>query len=470
MIRRYQRQFRALLVLVDSLLAVAVLGGVSMARYGAGWYAAWQAQIPAPLGLLLLYVAGWVALLALFGLYRPGTAWTARREAIGIAQAAVVMGVATLAGLYLGHLDNVSRAVLLASVPLQAGVSFVSRLALRAAFRALRRRGHSLRFVLVVGTGELARAFVSRLERHPEMGLRVEGFVGGSAADVPEGRWLGPIDRTEDILHERVIDEVAVCLSKGEWAAGELVVELAESEGKIVRIPLAGTPVPGRLLAGGQPEDLGGMPIYSIVRGPDRMLGLAAKRAIDIVGATIGLIVLSPVFIVAGIAIVLTDGRPVLFRQARAGVNGRPFQIAKFRTMARDADARRAELREFNEVKGGASFKMTNDPRITRVGRILRRTSVDELPQLWNVLRGDMSLVGPRPHPFDDVAGYRAWHRRRLSVKPGITGLWQIGGRRDDDFDRWVEKDLEYIDGWSFWLDLRVIVSTIPALLRAEGR
>jgi len=383
------------------------------------------------------------------------------------------MGVTTLAALYLGNLDGVSRLVLLTAVPLQAGVAFLSRLALRAAFRALRRRGRGLRFVLVVGTGELARAFVARLERHPEVGLRVEGFVGGDPVDVPAGagpQWLGPIEQTEEILHERVIDEVAVCLERGEWAAGEAVVELAESEGKIVRIPLAGAPVPGRLLVAGRPESLDGMAICSIVRGPDRMLGLAAKRAIDIVGATVGLVVLSPVLLVAAIAIALTDGRPVLFRQPRAGVNGRTFSIVKFRTMSRDADARRAELRAFNEVKGGASFKMTRDPRITRVGHILRRTSIDELPQLWNVLRGDMSLVGPRPHPFDDVAGYRAWHRRRLSVKPGITGLWQIGGRRDDDFDRWVEKDLEYIDGWSFWLDLRVIASTIPALLRAEGR
>jgi lipopolysaccharide/colanic/teichoic acid biosynthesis glycosyltransferase len=138
--------------------------------------------------------------------------------------------------------------------------------------------------------------------------------------------------------------------------------------------------------------------------------------------------------------------------------------------MERDADARRAELRNRNEVVGNASFKMTNDPRVTPIGRVLRRTSIDELPQLWNVLTGEMSLVGPRPHPFDDVAGYDDWHRRRLSMKPGITGLWQIGGRTDADFDRWVIKDLEYIDRWSLWLDLRVIAQTLPALLRAEGR
>ena len=160
----------------------------------------------------------------------------------------------------------------------------------------------------------------------------------------------------------------------------------------------------------------------------------------------------------------------MLFRQQRAGLNGRPFQIVKFRTMGRDADEHRAELRAQNEIDGNASFKMTNDPRVTSIGRMLRRSSLDELPQLWNVLRGEMSLVGPRPHPSDDVAGYNDWHRRRLSMKPGITGLWQIGGRTEPSFDRWVIKDLEYIDRWSLWLDLRVIAQTVPALLRAEGR
>jgi lipopolysaccharide/colanic/teichoic acid biosynthesis glycosyltransferase len=206
------------------------------------------------------------------------------------------------------------------------------------------------------------------------------------------------------------------------------------------------------------------------VSGPDRELALAAKRLLDIVGSACGLIVLSPILLGVTVAIALRDGRPILFRQSRAGLNGRPFQIAKFRTMGRDADALRAELRAHNEIDGNASFKMTNDPRITPIGRFLRRTSLDELPQLWNVLKGEMSLVGPRPHPFDDVAGYDDWHRRRLSMKPGITGLWQIGARTEASFDRWVAKDLEYIDRWSLWLDLRVIIATVPALLRAEGR
>jgi lipopolysaccharide/colanic/teichoic acid biosynthesis glycosyltransferase len=201
-----------------------------------------------------------------------------------------------------------------------------------------------------------------------------------------------------------------------------------------------------------------------------RRLGYAAKRALDLVGAATGLIVFAPLFAAVGLAILLDDGRPIFFRQPRAGRYGRSFTIVKFRSMHDGADALRAGLRVQNEVSGGASFKMTHDPRVTRLGRILRRTSIDELPQLWNVLRGDMSLVGPRPHPFDDLDGYAEWHYSRLAMKPGMTGLWQVSARRDPDFDRWVQQDLEYVRGWSLGLDVRLLLQTIPAVLRGSGR
>ncbi len=203
---------------------------------------------------------------------------------------------------------------------------------------------------------------------------------------------------------------------------------------------------------------------------PPGRLGLAAKRAIDIVGASAGLVLLGPALLATAGLIAAIDGRPAIFRQARAGLRERPFEIHKFRTMRVGADLERAALRAQNEVSGGASFKMTSDPRVTRLGRVLRRTSVDELPQLINVLRGEMSLVGPRPHPFDDLAGYQPWHHGRFVMKPGMTGLWQVSSRRDPDFDRWVELDLEYIRHWSPLLDVKIIVRTIPAALRSEGR
>jgi len=207
------------------------------------------------------------------------------------------------------------------------------------------------------------------------------------------------------------------------------------------------------------------------IRSPKRPLSArVAKRSLDLIGSLVGLVVLAPFLAGVALLIRLVDGSPVLFRQPRAGVRGRPFMIVKFRTMTPDADARRPMLRLVNEVSGNAAFKLHNDPRTTRLGRILRKTSIDELPQLWNVLLGHMSLVGPRPHPFDDVAGYASWQYRRLDVKPGMTGLWQVTARADLSFDRWVELDLTYIDNWSLGYDLKLLAQTIPAVLRQEGR
>ena len=201
--------------------------------------------------------------------------------------------------------------------------------------------------------------------------------------------------------------------------------------------------------------------------GPDRALALLIKRLFDAAAALVALVLLGPLLIGVALAIRVREGGPVLFRQTRVGLHGRQFEVVKFRTMEIGAHDRLSELAEHNEISGPA-FKVTNDPRITRIGRWLRRTSIDELPQLWNVLRGEMSLVGPRPPLPAEVAGYDLWHRRRLSMKPGITGLWQVRDRRDPDFDRWVASDLEYIDRWSLWLDLQILLRTIPAAL--EGR
>ena len=175
--------------------------------------------------------------------------------------------------------------------------------------------------------------------------------------------------------------------------------------------------------------------------------------------------VLSPLLAAVAIAIRSTDGPPILFRQTRVGLHGRRFQVLKFRTMSTDAEARYAELVAQSDPR---AFKLTDDPRITPLGRFLRRTSLDELPQLWNVLRGQMSLVGPRPAPPREVEGYDLWHRRRLSMKPGITGLWQVTARRNDDFDERATLDLDYIDRWSLWLDVKILARTIPAAL--DGR
>jgi len=198
-----------------------------------------------------------------------------------------------------------------------------------------------------------------------------------------------------------------------------------------------------------------------------RAIARGRKRLFDVAFGGVALVLLAPLLAFVGLVVRAVDGGPILFRQSRIGLHGRPFQLIKFRTMEPGAEDRLEELMARNEIRGPA-FKVTDDPRLTRTGRILRATSLDELPQIWNVLRDEMSLVGPRPPLPWEVDAYDPWHHRRLAVKPGITGLWQVQARQGEDFDQRVELDLEYIDRWSVWLDIEIIVRTIPAMFKGR--
>jgi exopolysaccharide biosynthesis polyprenyl glycosylphosphotransferase len=196
---------------------------------------------------------------------------------------------------------------------------------------------------------------------------------------------------------------------------------------------------------------------------------LVLKRSIDVIGSTVGIVILSPLFLLLILAVKVTSRGPALFVQDRCGLNGRVFRFYKFRTMVVDAEHRKAELAHLNEMKGPA-FKIKSDPRVTKLGAFLRKSSLDELPQLWNVLRGDMSLVGPRPPLPEEVELYTNRHAQRLAVVPGITGLWQVSGRSAlPDFERWIELDLQYTVGWSVWLDLRILAKTVAVVVLARG-
>jgi exopolysaccharide biosynthesis polyprenyl glycosylphosphotransferase len=467
-IRRHITALRLALVLADGVTAAIVFVAISVGRFGADWVTTWASAGLDPLVAAAAFGIAWPAVLWLCGLYRLRSRWTLRGELADLVRAGVLLAVASLATLFLLKLPDVSRVFLALLFPAQVAVTLISRLVLRRLFAWLRTKGMNSRFMLVVGTSPAAVAFADRVERHRELGLRVMGHIGlesngASAGDRPV---LGTIGDIERILHSEVVDEIAICLPPASLHLVEPIVRLCEEEGRIVRLPLDDL---GLALTTGRVEEFEGIPVMSFVHGPDRALGLVLKRLIDIALAGGTIILLSPLLLGLAAAIVVLDGRPVLFRQTRMGLHGRPFQVLKFRTMSRDAEARLAELEALNEVTGHA-FKMTHDPRLTRLGAWLRRTSLDELPQLWNVLRGEMSIVGPRPPLPREVAGYDIWHRRRLSMKPGMTGLWQVSARRESDFDRWVAIDLEYIDRWSLWLDLKIIARTIPAVVLHQGR
>ena len=450
----------------DAMSAFGLFVVTSMLRFGADWLSVWRsADLDAPLAAAV-YAATWVTLLWILGLYRLRARWTARIEIQDVGRAAILLGLITFSALFAFKLPDVSRLFLLTLFAAQVVLTVGSRGVIRRLLHALRDRGHNLRYMLVVGTGRDARRFADRVERHRELGIRVIGHLAVHGTPLVAGKRpvLGSMDDIERVLHDRIVDEVAVCLPAEDLQWVEPVARLCEEVGKIVRIPIDEVPVS---LPGGRVEVFDGGKVLSLVYGPDRVLGLVAKRLIDVALGGVALVVLVPVFAIVGLAVLLVDGRPVIFRQTRVGLHGRPFAVVKFRTMVPDAEARLTELEEQNEIKGHA-FKITDDPRLTRTGRILRATSLDELPQVWNVLLGEMSLVGPRPPLPREVAYYDLWHRRRLSMKPGITGLWQVAARRDDDFDRWVALDLAYIDRWSIWLDLKIIAKTIPAML--QGR
>ena len=468
MIRRHATTLRVLLGLTDASAALLVLIVVASLRFGSDtpledlFYSASNVTV-----LVGLYALGWPLALWSQGLYRVRARLTWRGEVVDITRATLVFAASLITLLFLIQVPDVSRSVLAVIFPSLAVTALLSRLLIRALLAELRRRGRNTRFVLVVGTNPFAGVFADMIDSHVTLGLRVVGHLSVDGEQPGDGRpVIGRLEDIEHILHTQVIDEVAICLPVSDWSRIDEVARLCEEEGKIVRIPMYTLE---HTLSTGRVEEFGGVPIYSIVAGPDRMVGLAAKRMLDFVGAAILIVATAPLAAWIAIKIRRDSAGPVLFRQERVGEHGRRFEVLKFRTMAVGAEEQLADLAHRNEIRGPA-FKLTDDPRVTPVGRWMRRTSLDELPQLWNVLRGEMSLVGPRPPLPSEVEGYDVWHRRRLSMKPGMTGLWQVRERQEPDFDRWVETDLEYIDGWSFWLDVKIIARTIPAVIGREGR
>ena len=493
-LRRHGTALRLSLMAADAASAVLLFGLVSLFRFGAGWREVWASAGVDPAPVAAIYAVAWTTTLWLLGLYRLRTRWSWRREWVDVVRGMLLLAVISLAILFVAKLPNVSRIFLAELFLAQTLVTIASRAVVRRLYVRVRSRGYNASFILIVGDGPVAQDFARRLGAQAQLGIRVAGFVrapvpGAPAPGAPASevattvasraavelpdvrsaiasppRVLGDMDDLPAILHGMVVDEVAICLPPESLVFLEPIARLCEDEGKVVRIPLDGRAIS---LKGGTEDNLDGIRVLSLARGPDRAVAMIVKRLLDIVGSVVALTLLSPLLVLAAIAVVIDDGRPVLYRQERVGRNGRPFRIVKFRSMARDAELRLVELEARNEIKGHA-FKVTGDPRVTRVGQTLRKSSVDELPQLWNVLLGQMSLVGPRPPLPAEVASYDIWHRRRLVMKPGITGLWQVSARREVNFDQWVLLDIDYIDRWSLALDIKIILRTVPALL--QGR
>lgn len=464
MIRRHGAALRTLLMVADGTLAFLL--GILVYQASVHPDTAVGAFLDAFWVRSVLYGVLWVVLLYLTGAYRLRAHWTVMGEVRTVGRATFWLGVAGVAILFFAGEELSDRAYVVVLFPLTGLAAMITRSTLRVAFMYFRRRGHNVRNLLILGTGPDAVAFAETVQEHSVLGVQVVGFLGdGPPVGQPQELYWGPIFELPRTLREKVIDEIAVCVRPTEWRLVEQYVILAHEEGKLVRVPLS-APQLGtsqRFL-----EDLEGTAVLSYANGPNELASNVLKRVFDIAVAMVAIILTGPLMLLIAVLLRVTQGSGVIFSQTRVGMHGRSFTIYKFRTMSVDAEDRYAELAKRSHTSG-AAFKMIDDPRVTPLGRRLRRWSLDELPQFFNVLRGEMSAVGPRPAPPREVEEYDLWHRRRLSMKPGLTGLWQVTARMDQDFDQRAELDISYIDGWSIWLDLAILFRTIPAVIRRPG-
>jgi exopolysaccharide biosynthesis polyprenyl glycosylphosphotransferase len=344
----------------------------------------------------------------------------------------------------------------------------VARVVRNLIMTRMRQAGLGVDRVLIVGAGEAGRTVMRNLIAQPELGYRVIGFLDdnpGKSNDIGPIMALGPVDNLLAVTEQYAIDQVIITLP---WQYHRKIVRLMTECGRAGAQPRVVPDLFQLSLGGVDVEAINGIPLISLKQTSLIGLNLAVKRAFDLVLTVLALICIAPLWLAIALAIRLDSPGPVLFRQPRAGRYGKPFTVFKFRSMCTNAEAELERLRARNEASGPL-FKLRDDPRRTRIGRLLRETSLDELPQLLNVLRGDMSLVGPRPAILSEVAQYQDWHLKRLEVLPGITGLWQVSGRSDLTFDEMVMLDIYYGENWSVGLDLRIILRTVPQVLFGEG-
>jgi exopolysaccharide biosynthesis polyprenyl glycosylphosphotransferase len=413
------------------------------------------------LGFLLLYACLVVLFCKNRNLYRTPRGRSALDESLAVIQSVILTHLVLTAFIHLTKQD-LSRAVIDVSGILNAVSLAGWRLWKRRVVERRIEKGLGVRNVLIVGAGRIGSELASYLEAHKNLGYVVRGFLDQNGPSDP--RVLGGIEDLAAVSRSQFIDEIFITIP---WSRE--LVKSAVLEARRIRLDVKVLPDLFDGLAWKVPFDyVGDFPVMALYQQPIPALGLLVKRTMDILFSGMALATLAPLLMAIAVAIRLDSRGSALYCSKRIGKKGRQFNCYKFRTMVVDADARKEELRRTNQ-RQGPFFKIANDPRLTQIGPFLRKYSLDELPQFWNVFKGDLSLVGPRPHPLDDCARYKPEHLRRLDVTPGLTGLWQISARRDPSFDTNMALDLEYIESWNLWMDIKILLRTLPVVLQGQG-
>jgi exopolysaccharide biosynthesis polyprenyl glycosylphosphotransferase len=460
----------AALVFTDSLMAslAIVVAWALRYQYEIGGDVPGESQVDLlgylPVGLLfvLFCLVGY----QMRGSYRMTRASSPTAEAMAVIGSTAVAAMLVFAIASLLRLPAFSRLTIIYAWIFAMLFTIVGRAVLRSLRAQLYRAGVGTQRAIVVGNNRLARMVMQMLTQEHHLGYQVVGFVDQSMrTDFGRFRALGSIEQLPSLIDELEASRVLVALPSSQHEDALWVLEHCRRDGVSVSL------VPDLFdvqLSHVRMDSLCGIPMFGVKETNISGWNLIVKRVMDATVSALALLALSPLFAIVGLAIRLDSPGPVFFKQIRLGKGGTPFVCYKFRSMYEDAEAQLEKLRTLNEADGPI-FKMRQDPRLTRVGRLLRRTSIDELPQLWNVWRGDMSLVGPRPPIPAEVEAYEEWHRRRLEVVPGLTGLWQVSGRSTLSFEEMVMLDIYYIENWSLGLDLQILLRTVPAVVATAG-
>lgn len=468
MLKQQARLFTKISICLDAITVVTALFIAHMAIES---YSHRLQELNEYIWILLIVIPAWLLLLSKSGIYGSMRTKTLCQISGKILKVHIIGAIITTSCIFLINPSGFSRLLIIAFLITSLILMTIVRFIIKELLHYCRRKGYNTRNIIIIGSGEKLIYFAKLIKEHADWGLVISGFIPLCSPNkeevIPGCVNLGSISDLKDICKNSTVDEVVFSISQRHIPLIENHISSLQEMGITVRTVLDFFDIPTtKREISIFHDELPMLTFYSKAFDSEQLF---LKRCLDIIGSLIGLLITAILFPFIAIAIKMESKGSLFFGQNRVGENGRIFKCWKFRSISNEAEALKKELMSQNEMQG-AMFKMKDDPRVTRIGKILRKTSLDELPQFWNVLRGEMSLVGTRPPTPEEVAMYENWHRKRICIKPGITGLWQVSGRNKvDNFDEVAKLDIRYIENWSIWLDIKLLIKTLLVVFSRTG-